>query len=76
MVFGCTFGIVGIFIGMIMFIAKLSSLETLDTPYLDPIAPLKLKDWKQDILRFPINKIKNRPSYLTNKNKIKIEVEE
>lgn len=76
MIFGCSFGLIGIFIGLIIFIAKLSSLETLGTPYLEPIAPFKLKDWKQDIFRLPREKIKERPSYLTDKNKIKLEVKE
>lgn len=76
MIFGCMFGLIGIFIGLIIFIAKLSSLETLDTPYLSPIAPLTLKDWKQEILRNPIDKIKNRPSYLTDKNLTRLEIDE
>jgi len=76
MLFGWAFGLIGIFIGLILFITKLTSLETLDTPYLDPIAPLNLKDWKQDILRFPRSDITKRPSYLTNKNKTKLEVDE
>lgn len=76
MIFGCIFGLIGIFIGLIMFIAKLSSLETLGTPYLEPIAPFKLKDWKHEILRFPRGKIDKRPSYLTNKNITKLEVKE
>lgn len=74
MIFGCIFGLIGIFVGLIIFIAKLSSLEVLGTPYLDPIAPFKLKDWKQEILRFPTNKLNKRPSYLTDKNNTKLEV--
>lgn len=76
MIFGCTFGLIGIFIGLIIFIAKLSSLEALGTPYLTPIAPFKLNDWKQEIIRTPIKTIKNRPSYLTDKNITKLEVDE
>ena len=76
MIFGCMFGLIGIFIGLIIFIAKLSSLETLDTPYLSPIAPLTIKDWKQEILRNPIDKIKNRPSFLTDKNLTRLEMDE
>lgn len=76
MIFGVTFGLIGILIGIIMFIAKLASLETLDTPYLDPISPFKLKDWKHEIIRVPRNKIKQRPTYLTNKNLTKLEVDE
>jgi len=76
MLFGVGFGLIGIFIGLILFIAKLSSLETLDTAYLEPIASFDYKDWKQEILRFPRNKLKKRPSYLTNKNMTKLEVEE
>ena len=69
-IFGCCFFII------IMFIAKLASLEVLNTPYLDPIAPLKIRDWKQEIARFPRKKITKRPSYLTDKNRIKLEVDE
>lgn len=76
MIFGCLFGLIGIFIGLIMFITKLSSLETLDTPYLSPISPLNIKDWKQEIIRTPMNTITKRPSYLANKNITKLEVDE
>lgn len=75
-VFGCMFGLIGIFVISVMFIAKLASLEVLNTPYLDPIAPLRIKDWKQEIIRFPRGKIDKRPSYLTDKNKTKLEVKE
>lgn len=76
MIFGCMFGLVGIFVISIIFIAKLASLETLNTPYLDPVAPFKPKDWKQELVRFPRRKITNRPSYLTDKNIKKLEVKE
>lgn len=76
MLFGCIFGLVGIVIILIIFIAKLSSMETLDAPYLYPVAPLKLKDWKQEIFRFPQNKNTKRPDYLTDKNITKMKVNE
>jgi spore germination protein KA len=76
MVFGAFLGLIGIVLILIIFIAKLSSLETLDTPYLFPLAPFKLKDWKSEILRFPQNKNYKRPSYLDDKNAIKMKVNE
>lgn len=76
MIFGGLFGIIGIFIILIIFISKLASLETLGTPYLDPIAPLNIKDWKQSILRVERKKLNERPNYLTNKNITKLEVDE
>lgn len=76
MIFGCIFGLVGIFIALVLFIAKLSSIEVLSTPYMEPIAPLKLKDWGWEVIRLPRKKIKERPNYLTQKNKIKLEVDE
>jgi len=72
---GVMFGLIGILVITIIFIAKLASLETLGTPYLDPIAPLKLNDWKQDIIRVKRNQINKRPSYLTDKNMTKLEVD-
>ena len=50
----------------IIFIAKLSSLECLGTPYLTPFGPLNIRSLKDSLIRVSRKKIKERPEYLTN----------
>lgn len=64
-------GMVGIMVGLIIFITKLASVECMGVPYLTPISPLKISDLKDSIARFKLNKLKYRPSYLT-KNTTKL----
>lgn len=66
---GGTLGIVGIMISSILFINKLCSMKILDVNYLTPISPLITKDIKNTLFKNDINKIKNRPSYLTSNTK-------
>ncbi len=58
-------GIVGFMIIFIIFIAKLSSLECLGTPYLTPFSPLNIKSLKDSIIRVSRKNMKYRPTYLT-----------
>jgi len=58
-------GIIGIVVGLIIFIAKLCSIECLGTSYLTPISPLHIKSLKNSFIRFDRKKLKNRPDFLT-----------
>ena len=58
-------GLIGFVAMFIIFIAKLSSLECLGTPYLTPFSPLKPRSLKDSIIRFSRKDLKNRPEYLT-----------
>ncbi|MGG1660619.1 spore germination protein [Brevibacillus sp. NRS-1366] len=55
------FGIVGIVIGFMTLIGHLISLESLRVPYGSPLAPVRFKDWKDFLIRFPLFKMINRP---------------
>ena len=59
-------GLIGFVIMFIIFIAKLSSLECLGTPYLTPFGPLNIRSLKDSLIRVSRKKIKERPEYLTN----------
>lgn len=65
-------GIIGIVTVGIIFIAKLCSLECLDTPYLSPISPFNLKVQGQTFIRLKRNKLKYRNSDITEKNIVKL----
>ena len=58
-------GIIGIVVALIIFIAKLSSIECLGTSYLTPISPLFTKSLKNSFIRLNRKKLKNRPEFLT-----------
>lgn len=58
-------GIIGFVVIFIIFIAKLSSLECLGTPYLTPFSPLNIKSLKDSVIRISRKQITNRPTYLT-----------
>lgn len=65
-------GLIGLIIGIIILITKLSSLETLDIPYLATISPFNKNEQKNGILKFPKTKIKTRPFYLKTKQRKKV----
>ncbi len=58
------FGLYGVFLGMIFLVAHITSLRSYSVPYLSPIAPLKLRDQGDIMLRLPLWASKKRPSYL------------
>ena len=64
-------GMIGIVMGLICLIIKLSDIESDGVPYLDPLSPLHFNELKDSIIRYPINKIKKRPIYTASKNRIK-----
>jgi len=59
-------GIIGIVVALIIFIAKLSSIECLGTSYLTPISPLFTKSLKNSFIRLNRKKLKDRPTFLTD----------
>nr|WP_240511987.1 spore germination protein [Paludifilum halophilum] len=61
MIAAATFGYIGIsFVLMIIFI-HLIKIHSFGTPYLAPVAPLRIRDMKDTFLRFPIWILRNRP---------------
>jgi len=61
MIIASMFGMVGISIGLMIFAAHLISLETLRVPYGSPIAPIRVPDWKDLLVRVPLWKMVKRP---------------
>jgi hypothetical protein len=61
MLLGSMFGAFGLFLGWATIIIHLCSLESFGVPYLAPLAPLRLSDWKDFLLRLPIWTFKKRP---------------
>ncbi|MFQ8643361.1 MAG: spore germination protein [Oscillospiraceae bacterium] len=62
------FGLIGLVVATLIFLLKLSSLETLGTSFLAPFGPFSLDGQKNSILRFPLPKIMKRPEYMGSKD--------
>ena len=59
-------GIIGFVSCMFIFITKLSSIVSLDIPYLTPISPLSTIGIKNYLFRIKRTKLNNRAKYLTH----------
>ncbi|WP_068676951.1 spore germination protein [Oceanobacillus sp. Castelsardo] len=57
-------GLYGIILVYIMVNIHLVNLKSIGVPYSTPFAPTFIKDWKDLILRAPITKLTQRPTYL------------
>ncbi|WP_379127157.1 spore germination protein [Paenibacillus sp. sgz500958] len=56
------FGLVGIICALFMLYGHLAHLRSFGTPYLQPLAPLVFKDWKDTFIRVPTQNMNKRSS--------------
>ena len=72
MILAATLGIYGIFIGIILLVTKLASINSFEKPYLAPFSPFIKSEQNDAILKINNGKkIKKRNPLLTTKNKIR-----
>ena len=57
-------GVYGIILGMLAILSHLASLENFGVPYLSPFGPVKTRDLKDSLVRFPEPMLTKRPSIL------------
>lgn len=62
MVAASLFGLVGIVFGLMVILLHLCKLESFGTPYFTPLAPFKLSENKDTIIRLPLWKFIKRPT--------------
>jgi len=70
---GATFGLYGIFIGLMLIVGHMAKLRSFGVPYLTPFSPLKLKDLKDVLVRAPIWALTNRPGFLNVQDQTSID---
>ncbi|KAB3534855.1 spore germination protein [Alkaliphilus pronyensis] len=68
---GGILGIPGIIAVSLIILVNISQLRSFGVPYLSPISPLSLSDWKDFIIRVPIQFMKKRPTQTAKSNKIR-----
>lgn len=66
-----SFGVVGIFVGLIALCLHLCNLRSFGVPYMSPLAPMNLADQKDAIFRLPIWMLHTRPHFLRQKNSVR-----
>ena len=69
LIFSCTMGLIGFVCAGIIFTTKLASMESFGVAYLQPFSPFNKAFFQDAIFTKPHNKMKNRPSYLTDNKK-------
>lgn len=68
MILATMFGLYGVVLGLICLSIHIVSLKSFGIPYMTPIAPSRISNLKDAIIRFPIWSMKKRPQYLRTKN--------
>ncbi|WP_409344899.1 spore germination protein [Paenibacillus sp. MBLB4367] len=68
MVIAASFGFFGIIVGMILLVLHMCHLESFGTPFLAPIAPMRLSDQKDTIVRLPWRYMYTRPKIVQENN--------
>lgn len=64
-------GNVGLMLGIGLLVIHLSGITNVKTPYLNPAAPVHVKDWKDTFIRGPYWAQQTRPTQSKSKNKVR-----
>ncbi|WP_438447840.1 spore germination protein [Gorillibacterium sp. sgz5001074] len=65
MILAGTFGLFGIMSGLMIILIHMTGLRSMGVPYLSPLTPTRFKDMKDILIRFPLNRMSLRPTFLT-----------
>ncbi|WP_208591522.1 spore germination protein [Gracilibacillus suaedae] len=62
-----TFGFYGLLMGTLFVVAHVCSLRSFGTPYLTPLAPAVLTEWRDTFARLPLKKLQKKPGSILRK---------
>ena len=74
MILSGSLGLFGLILGLLIILAHLVSLKSFGINYFSPIAPYRLSDWKDLIVRAPLPYLKERPEILHPLNKKRMDL--
>lgn len=66
-----SFGLFGVFVGLILLNLHLCNLRSFGVPYMAPLAPLIPSDQKDTILRLPLWAMRTRPRLISEQNAVR-----
>jgi hypothetical protein len=58
------FGTYGLILGLFLIHGHVARLVSFGVPYLSPLSPLRLREWTDMLVRFPLKKLRTRPTFL------------
>lgn len=64
----------GLALGIAFVVIHLSGLTSLGASYINPVAPLRFKDWSDTFIRAPFKSIKERPTQTETPNPVKMKM--
>ncbi|MCD9024614.1 spore germination protein [Cohnella silvisoli] len=71
MALAASFGLFGLFLGLIVIVVRLCSLHSFGVPYMSPLAPFRISDQKDTLFRLPLPMMKKRPVTIPKENNIR-----
>ncbi|NOU75263.1 spore germination protein [Paenibacillus sp. LMG 31458] len=71
MMLAATFGLFGIFVGIIALVVHLCGISSFGVPYMSPLAPFHLTDQKDTMVRFSFPNMITRPKAFRQKNLVR-----
>lgn len=71
LILGGTLGLIGVFAAAFLVYGHMASLKSFNTPYLQPVAPLVISEWKDTFLRAPSMLMKKRPKTYASSNNLR-----
>jgi spore germination protein len=71
MIFAATLGMYGTILFFLLICSHLTKLKSFGVPYLTPLTPYRLQDWKDIFLRVPFTLMKRRPAMFKTRNQRK-----
>lgn len=69
MLFAAALGMFGTILFFILICSHLTKLKSFGVPYVTPISPFRINDWKDLFLRAPMSLMKRRPDMMKTQNK-------
>ncbi|WP_151733255.1 spore germination protein ['Paenibacillus yunnanensis' Narsing Rao et al. 2020] len=68
MLFAAFLGMFGTILFFLLLCSHLTKLKSFGVPYLTPVSPFRLRDWKDLFFRAPLSLMKRRPAMLKTQN--------
>ncbi|MGG4152934.1 spore germination protein [Peribacillus muralis] len=66
------YGLFGLVLCSAFILSHLLKLTSLGSPYLEPLYPMRIHDFKDSLIRLPFSKQKKRPQFLRTEDRIRI----
>lgn len=72
MLFAAVLGLYGIILFFLLLCSHLVKLKSFGVPYLSPAVPYRLRDWKDLMIRMPLQMMKYRPKIMRTNDSVRI----